>query len=394
MGRDNTNPQSRRNKRKMAKANDAKRRTQEADAAPVREHGQDCVDTVGVTEGAGEVRSGPSSALQDEAQDLRAVEQTTRENSAVKSGGEGESAPRRESTLEGIGEAQEVKKPGWRHIGRVPGSTLTESDPSSARPLQLPTEVCERIIDWQWDSTWMLRRCALVCKARTPRCRYWMQRNVVLWERSHVQGHARRARAQPHLLQQARSVWLPLVWRLDILRAIWKPSDFHPLLLVHLSAFSSLTTLRLYYVTFPKVREFGRLVCALPGLVHLTCENVLFTNTAPCPSLAITRCPPSVRLTGLVILSSDETSSHVEANKALVGHLKDMCPQLDELFSNKDYEKLHHVDFVFWAYPDLAIPDATRWSTLLKAEMPELHERGVLRTRVDVYLGLVNEDYL
>ncbi|PCH36809.1 hypothetical protein WOLCODRAFT_28762, partial [Wolfiporia cocos MD-104 SS10] len=61
-----------------------------------------------------------------------------------------------------------------------------------------------------------------------------------------------------------------------------------------------------------------------------------------------------------------------------------MCPQLNELFSDKDHEKLRHVDFVFWTDPGEAIPDATRWSNLLKAEMPKLDERGVLRTRVDV----------
>ncbi|PCH36820.1 hypothetical protein WOLCODRAFT_28770 [Wolfiporia cocos MD-104 SS10] len=73
---------------------------------------------------------------------------------------------------------------------------------------------------------------------------------------------------------------------------------------------------------------------------------------------------------------------------------KDMCPQLNELFSNKKYEKLHHVDFVLQTSPDEAIPDAFRWSTLLKAEMPKLVERGVLRTRVDVFLDLWNEDAL
>ncbi|PCH36789.1 hypothetical protein WOLCODRAFT_53701, partial [Wolfiporia cocos MD-104 SS10] len=206
--------QSRRNKRKMAEANAAKRSTQVAAASPVREHGQNHVDA-------------------------------------------------------------------------------------------LPTEVCERIIDWQWDRPQTLQRCALVCKAWTPRCRYQMQRHVALWDRSHVQGHARRARAQPHILEQARTVWvagaakngerapipqlgtfammaaakLPLAWRLEIEDAIWKPSDFHPLIFVHLSAFTSLTALLLYDVTFPKVRELGRLVCALPSLVHLRCSNVLFTST-------------------------------------------------------------------------------------------------------------------
>ncbi|PCH39155.1 hypothetical protein WOLCODRAFT_158691 [Wolfiporia cocos MD-104 SS10] len=236
-------------------------------------------------------------------------------------------------------------EPGWRHIGRVPGGP-TASNPFSRRPLQLPTEVGERIIDWRWDNVWMLQICSLVCKAWTPRCWYWMQRNVTLiWGQSQVQGYARRARAQPDLLQQAISVCvigpvkkaderttiphlgtlammsagkLPLVWRLDINYAIWKPSDLHPL---HLSAFSCLTALHLNDLTFPKVREFGRLVCALPSLVRLRCQNVLFTSTVSCPSLAATRHPPTVRLTDLVIFSTDETSSNVEANRVLIEHL-------------------------------------------------------------------------
>ncbi|PCH36816.1 hypothetical protein WOLCODRAFT_28767 [Wolfiporia cocos MD-104 SS10] len=65
---------------------------------------------------------------------------------------------------------------------------------------------------------------------------------------------------------------------------------------------------------------------------------------------------------------------------------------LNELFSNKKYEKLHHVNFVFRTRPDRAIPDATRWSTLLKAAMPKLDGRGILRTHVDVHLRLFNED--
>ncbi|PCH42748.1 hypothetical protein WOLCODRAFT_163997 [Wolfiporia cocos MD-104 SS10] len=137
----------------------------------------------------------------------------------------------------------------------------------------------------------MLKRSALVRKAWTPRCRHWIQRIIVFRDRRHVQGYARRARAQPHILQQAIFVWvlgrakrgerapipqlgtlammsagkLPLAWSLFILHAIRKPSDFHPLLFVHVSAFAFVTTLRLSEVTFPKVREFGRLVCKDPG---------------------------------------------------------------------------------------------------------------------------------
>ncbi|PCH36803.1 hypothetical protein WOLCODRAFT_157490 [Wolfiporia cocos MD-104 SS10] len=547
-------------KKKTAKANTAKRRSQDVFAAPVREDDQDHVDTVNAAEktrNGQQVRSDSFLALQEEAQDLRGGEEIMRGKSAAKSGVDGEDVPRRENMLKRAWEANEIRKPGWIHIGRVPGApdlALAASNSLSRRPPQLPTEICERIIDWQWEYAWMLQGCALVCKAWTPRCRYWMQRIVVLRDRKDVQGYARRAREQPDILHQGRSVWvaggvgerapipqlgtlammgagkLPFVWRLCMQDAIWKPSDFHPLIFVHLSAFSSVTALRLADVTFPKVREFGSLVCALPSLVRLTCENVLFTSTAPCASLAITRCPPSVRLTDLVIFSDDETSCNVEANKALLEHLcaagvvadlqrfefcawasfeskyldtykepihelfkqcsqslrylklspdlregkdlqtatvsdtiasvfdlahcdsletigfqacnfekigyawmhgtlrssvsrklrevsivmcqpvysqnaeenlqrtmsalkRDICPQLDELFSHKDHERLHLVDFVYFTAPDEAIPDATRWEFLLEAEMPKLHEQGVLRTRVDVFLTLFNEDF-
>ncbi|PCH40203.1 hypothetical protein WOLCODRAFT_162175 [Wolfiporia cocos MD-104 SS10] len=484
-----------RNKRKAAKANAAKRRTPEAASAPVRE------DYVEATEGGGEVRSDPSSALQEEAQNLGAVEQTTRENSAVNSGDvEGESAPRRESTLERAGEAQEVKNTEpWRHIGRVPGApdpALTENDPSSRRPLQLPTEVYERVIDWLWG---VGTKCS-VTSLYTIRARSEDMRGER--ENSHISSSMR-----------DRSGWrLPLVRHLVIQNAIWKPSDFHPLIFVHLSAFSSVTTLRLFIVTFPKVREFGRLVCALPSLVRLSCVNVLFTSTAPYASLAITRCPPSVRLTGLEIYSYSETSSDVEANRSLIEHLcaaglvtdlqrfefsawaspdskyldaygepvqellkqcsrslrslklfpylregkdlpidmisesiasvfnltccdsletvalyafnfeklrevsivicmplhsqnaegylqqtvsalrKDICPHLNELLSNQDYEKLCRIDLVLCTDPDGVMPDAARWRSLLEAEMLKLHERRVLWTRVDVDLLLATHD--
>ncbi|PCH41774.1 hypothetical protein WOLCODRAFT_151829 [Wolfiporia cocos MD-104 SS10] len=286
-----------------------------------------------------EVRNDPSSALQKDTQYLRAVEQATQGKSAMKGGVEGEFAPRRESTARA---STANTEPGWRHIGRAPGApdpALTESDPSSRRPPQLPTEVCERIIDWLWHDSRVLKKYTLVCKAWTPSCRYQMQRRVTLYDRSHVQGYAR---VQPHLFQHARSVFVagaandgeraPIpghachdgrgqAWRLDIARAIWKPSDLHPLLFVHLSAFSSLTTLRLVDVTFPKVREFGRLVCALPSVVRLRCWNVLFTSAAPCASLGITHSPPPVRLTDLAIFSINETASKVEANKSLIEHV-------------------------------------------------------------------------
>ncbi|PCH38522.1 hypothetical protein WOLCODRAFT_149459 [Wolfiporia cocos MD-104 SS10] len=455
----------------MAKANAAKQRAPEAASVP--ERGE-------------EVQSGP---LQKEAQDPRVVEQTMRENSAA----QGESAPRGESTLE---RAVEARKPGWRHIGRVPGApdpTLTET----RRPPQLPTEVCERIIEWMWNDTGMLRRCALVCRAWTPR--------DMPGEGGHSHNPPAGAHSASGLMGAAK---LPVAWHLAIQDATWRPGDFHPHVFFHLSAFSSVTALWLFRVTFPKVREFGRLVCALPSLARLRCADVLFTSTAPYARLAITQHLPSVRLADLQISSSD-----VEATKALLEHLcaagvvadlqnfelaslvssdnkylddyreplhellkqcgqslrsiranldlhqgkdlqadaisdtissvfdltlwqsgesdfeilafrggricldaphsriqpgyssniesnlqaikdafrNDLCPQLDELFSQKVYENLRLVDFVFLAYQGQAIPDATRWSTLIRDEMPKLDKRGIIQTRLDVILGIFHE---
>ena len=95
----------------MAKANAVKQCTIEAATAPVNEDDQDHADTVNATEGAGIAQKAschPSSALQEEAQDFGDVDQTTREKSAVKSGEVGEDVPRRNDTLQRVGEGQVV----------------------------------------------------------------------------------------------------------------------------------------------------------------------------------------------------------------------------------------------------------------------------------------------
>ncbi|PCH35613.1 hypothetical protein WOLCODRAFT_28014 [Wolfiporia cocos MD-104 SS10] len=94
-------------------------------------------------------------------------------------------------------------------------------------------------------------------------------------------------------------------------------------------------------------------------------------------------------------MDEPEYSQNAEENlqETVSALRKDVCPHLNELLSNQDYEKLCNIDFVIWTRPDEVMPDAARWRTLLEAEMPKLYERGVLRTRVDVQLGLWNEDY-
>lgn len=84
-----------------------------------------------------------------------------------------------------------------------------------------------------------------------------------------------------------------------------------------------------------------------------------------------------------VLLAFDRPgySSNIESNLQAIkdAFRSDLCPQLDELFSQKVYENLRLVDFVFLAYRGQAIPDATRWSTLIRDEMPKLDKRGIIQ---------------
>ncbi|PCH36793.1 hypothetical protein WOLCODRAFT_157483 [Wolfiporia cocos MD-104 SS10] len=119
----------------MTEANAAKRSAQDAAAAPVREHDQDYVDTVNTTEGEGnrqEVRSNPSSALQEEAQGPR--EHTMREKSAVKSGVEGESVSRREGTLERARDSHRAPSASTSNIEYIPSATNTARSHTKLAP--------------------------------------------------------------------------------------------------------------------------------------------------------------------------------------------------------------------------------------------------------------------
>ncbi|PCH36843.1 hypothetical protein WOLCODRAFT_28786 [Wolfiporia cocos MD-104 SS10] len=97
-----------------------------------------------------------------------------------------------------------------------------------------------------------------------------------------------------------------------------------------------------------------------------------------------------------IVMDQPEYSQSAETNlqETVSALRKDVCPHLNELLSNQDYEKPCHIDFVIWTSPNGVIPDAARWRSLLEAEMPKLYERRVLRTRVDVFLSLPSEDSL
>jgi len=69
--------------------------------------------------------------------------------------------------------------------------------------------------------------------------------------------------------------------RLEILvlgDAIWEPSGMHPDVLLHLSAFNSVTLFMLSRITFPSMQTFGRVICALPSLQTLVGKNLVFTT--------------------------------------------------------------------------------------------------------------------
>ncbi|PCH35542.1 hypothetical protein WOLCODRAFT_27963 [Wolfiporia cocos MD-104 SS10] len=91
-------------------------------------------------------------------------------------------------------------------------------------------------------------------------------------------------------------------------------------------------------------------------------------------------------------LYSQNAEEHLQ--KTVSALRKDICPHLNKLLSNQDYKKLCRIDLVLWTHQNGVMPEATRWRSLLEAEMPELYERRVLRTRVDVALRLPSEDTL
>jgi len=62
-----------------------------------------------------------------------------------------------------------------------------------------------------------------------------------------------------------------------IREANWGAGVLGPDTLLYLSAFTSITALHLYGITFPTVVTFGHLVCALPNLGWLDCDSLCFS---------------------------------------------------------------------------------------------------------------------
>lgn len=66
---------------------------------------------------------------------------------------------------------------------------------------------------------------------------------------------------------------------LSIQFALWRTEELPPRTFLHLSAFTSIHTLKLTNVTFAAVKMFGQLTCSLPRLRRLDCHGVKILDT-------------------------------------------------------------------------------------------------------------------
>jgi len=82
--------------------------------------------------------------------------------------------------------------------------------------------------------------------------------------------------------------------------ANWDPSLMQADVLLHLSAFHSVTLLSLINVVFPSTQIFGRLVCSLPNLDMLYCIDIKFTQPTFDAAFFL-KCPPHKQLTRLTL---------------------------------------------------------------------------------------------
>jgi len=191
-----------------------------------------------------------------------------------------------------------------RHPARPSTDRYKEPSHTSSKLPELPIEIWEMVIDHLWNDPGSLAVCALVCKSWSFRCLFHLRgkllvrdRNVVvqaakrlragLWEaetieevtiRSDGPGH----QAIPQLVTFAAIFArrltclqeLTIEWATLETSATWMHAD----VFLHLSAFTSITRLRLNHVVFPTVAVFGRLIFALSNLTYLRCVEVGFDN--------------------------------------------------------------------------------------------------------------------
>lgn len=162
----------------------------------------------------------------------------------------------------------------------------------------LPPETWDHIIDLLDSDYSALTTCMLVCKSWEPRSRHnlpgWMafanrdeivqvaQDNGTLWKGPrNVQilgGTMDERKPIPHLTTFAAMLAGPWtrVRMMQIKFAEWRARDMTPLIFLHLSAFSSVTTLDLSHVTFPSIVALRRLIWCFPNLRSLHFLDVSF----------------------------------------------------------------------------------------------------------------------
>lgn len=181
------------------------------------------------------------------------------------------------------------------HITHVPAAR-SEAVHQKTLP-QLPIEIWHLFIDYlySWGCSDDLKACSLVCRTWASRSRFLLARNLRLSGHTTMMQLVRKmqsglhgcapfqvefvrlgdpnAETLLHLMSFAATFGGHFVGLTHLeLNGVW-PELMHPDLYIHLSSFSSVTRLDLRTVTLPNVSTFGRLVGALPNLVHLTCRQ-------------------------------------------------------------------------------------------------------------------------
>ncbi|KZT04993.1 uncharacterized protein LAESUDRAFT_250027 [Laetiporus sulphureus 93-53] len=173
--------------------------------------------------------------------------------------------------------------------GKAGETGSSETVPVATRPLpQLLIEVWENVINHLWDNEWALWMCRLVCRAWYPPSRFHLHSQIRIQSVKGVKAYVKILKQTPELSKRPHNMHisgseksdlsalslaaillarkLPRIERLSIRYSNWQPWTMHKDIFLHLSAFSSVTSLNLYKVTFPSITVFGRLICALPVL--------------------------------------------------------------------------------------------------------------------------------
>lgn len=95
--------------------------------------------------------------------------------------------------------------PGRRHWSDTSDDDAT-SPTSAPAPLQLPTELCEIVIDQCWNDRATLLSCTLVCRSWVARSRFHLYTSISLRSRSDLDAVVLRVSQTPRLASQCDRV--------------------------------------------------------------------------------------------------------------------------------------------------------------------------------------------